>query len=404
MINIYKQTQKTILIFLIFLYSFVFSNSMALISAGGAYGDGGSDYYINYIIVASFFYYMFFQFYFRNGLINIGYIRSPFFYYILMFFVLTIIQLLVGVNYRGVMFTDLFLMLLMFLVVWYSYNQNGDFFIYNAINKFYLVFFILSLFLIFFVPNWGLSRNSTVWQGMFNQKNVLGLFCVSYYLFLIIFKSYKLKIIVYINMILALVLCFGSNSYTSLFCCILSLIVVFIGFKFNYFLNKISFFLLLISFIFPFLIVYLSVGQLQLNILDKDFSFTGRDSIWIYSIKNIAESPFLGSGYSAIAYQNGLDNTKFKYDVGFVVNSNHNGYIGILYNYGLVGLIFYFILILTYYYKARSISYHGVYAGFILIFTILNTFEDRLFSVNILFYIFAIMLCYIDYTYKFKFK
>jgi len=73
----------------------------------------------------------------------------------------------------------------------------------------------------------------------------------------------------------------------------------------------------------------------------KDLTFTNRSQIWVILIEHIRQSPWLGTGYGA--YWTGPLPTSPSYEfvtrMYFYPNSAHNGYLEILNDLGVVGLV-----------------------------------------------------------------
>jgi exopolysaccharide production protein ExoQ len=96
--------------------------------------------------------------------------------------------------------------------------------------------------------------------------------------------------------------------------------------------------LVLISLLF--LIAYLDI---LLNNIGKDLTFTGRTFIWEYALEFISERPVLGFGYEAFwPTQNGM--ILNLYGLFWDVPHAHNGFLDLLLELGLVGLLFFLII------------------------------------------------------------
>jgi O-antigen ligase len=86
--------------------------------------------------------------------------------------------------------------------------------------------------------------------------------------------------------------------------------------------------------------VMFSVGPSELfNMVFSDRSFTGRDRVWDFVLRQFATNPTLGVGYGAL-WQVGPGIVEPLHESGVyeIVNEGHNGYLDILAQLGWVGL------------------------------------------------------------------
>ena len=120
------------------------------------------------------------------------------------------------------------------------------------------------------------------------------------------------------------------------------------------------------------------VAQFLANIgkQGKDLTFTGRTYLWAY-IVNIAQSHlWLGCGFQG--FWVGIDpKLGLLYDViGWVPNQAHNGYIDLLNETGLVGVLLFIILVINYYLNLGKLKkpffWHWYFIGALKIGNLLN--------------------------------
>lgn len=388
-------------ILLLIFSAFVFSSSITLFVEGGARIQGldnsevQNKLFINNIYLFIFVLVFCFISILKNKIFIIGFFRSSAFKLLFLFLCITILQLIVGIDFRQNMISNLLIMVMMCYSCWLAFYFVETKLIFCSLNFFYFFMFLLSFFLIFVIPSYGVSFGEDFWQGAFNHKNMLGIFCSSYILVAIISFNFQRKFTV-LNIFLAMILCFGSGSYTSLSTMILIFILI-IFYKYLYkFFSTISYFLIFLSIFISWILVYLSISGVNLPIFDKDFTFSGRNEIWLYSLVKIFQSPVLGYGYGGLGYQNSINSSAFFNATGQVLGSNHNGFIGLLYNYGVLGLFVFLYFIFKYYLKSNLIKFDAKYSFFISGFVLLNTFEDRSFSIYMTFFILIVYFNYID--------
>lgn len=81
----------------------------------------------------------------------------------------------------------------------------------------------------------------------------------------------------------------------------------------------------------------------------KDTTFSGRTEIWEASIDALAREPWLGYGFSALFWREGISNETAEIwrQVGFEASHAHNGPLDIALQVGLVGLAIFGVLWLT---------------------------------------------------------
>jgi O-antigen ligase len=84
--------------------------------------------------------------------------------------------------------------------------------------------------------------------------------------------------------------------------------------------------------LYAFLVPYLSRGNVE-----STMSLTGRIPLWEVLFSEVQEHPWLGTGFAA--FWNPQNYPQMEQLVGFPVVSGHNGFLDILVNVGIVGLI-----------------------------------------------------------------
>jgi len=86
-------------------------------------------------------------------------------------------------------------------------------------------------------------------------------------------------------------------------------------------------------------------ADLSLLLFD-DETFTGRTTIWAFSIDAISQSPFLGHGYASF-WATGTDSIVFREAPGFVASllQSHSGYIDVWIETGAIGFVLLVLLL-----------------------------------------------------------
>lgn len=82
-----------------------------------------------------------------------------------------------------------------------------------------------------------------------------------------------------------------------------------------------------------------------LRVVFGDETFTGRTHIWAFAWQQIAESPLVGYGYHGF-WNIGPESPRFTAHIQFIHNMPHahNGYIDLLLNLGIVGLVLFAVI------------------------------------------------------------
>lgn len=249
----------------------------------------------------------------------------------------------------------------------------------------YLMFFlcaVLSLSLSVFVPTFGIDVEGRGWQGMFNHKNQLGLFCVLMAsISLIGINRYRLYSVV--NFILALFLVLASGSYTAIGVVFFVVLAAFApGFMKSFILRRRFSVVFLVGALIA-IVVSTSIfgGSSDFDIYGKDLTFTGRDKIWMYALNSMKDSYF-GYGLNSIALQNELDPIPFREATGQVLGSAHNGFINLYYDFGVLGCASIVLLIFIFLVRIKSTrEYYGFFI-FLVALLLSNAFESKLLGFN----------------------
>lgn len=265
----------------------------------------------------------------------------------------------------------------------------------RTLNRFYFFCFGFSFFLIFLVPSYGLyasNSNDGAWQGMFYHKNALGTFCATYTLISLATYSFSPKL-TRLNFLMAVILTIGSQSYSAAGTILLVILLISLPKWVKNFLLSARGVVLMFALAISVLLVFLSLTGFNASFLDKDFSFTDRNLIWAVSLLQFSQSPWLGYGISALISQVGHGFTGIYNNTGQDLTSHHNGFIALLYDFGIVGAVIFVFIYCRAIVMLRGNSYIQLsclifFLGSILI----NTFEERLIGPNIFFLVFSLLM------------
>lgn len=210
---------------------------------------------------------------------------------------------------------------------------------------------VLSFLVVFLLPSYGMMDgvHAGRFRGLFSHKNNMGLFLFIHISTLLYFwREIKLsKIFKSISIVLSLVLTAGAQSSTEFaIVFIFFFAVFFVSFirkLTNNFIVGISL-VLILSVVAAFVADF--VASSMLEILGRDTTLSGRDTIWNYYIQAAMDSPIIGHGHMALQ-----SNPRLALDalvtLYFAARSPHNVYIEIMYNYGYAGLFFYCLFLVN---------------------------------------------------------
>ena len=211
------------------------------------------------------------------------------------------------------------------------------------------IVFILSIIAVAYFPSVGLAsaasdlnpQNYGAWQGVFHQKNRLGIVCSLGFAICLGFrpKTSVNRIWRWGLFLLTVILTIGSRSRETWIADIsIVLVAFFLGFA-RGFEPKSRFPILIGATILTVFFVFVAYANLDaiLALFGRDRTLTGRSTIWEGSMLAISRRPWLGYG----TY--GFWNTPRAWDVtvraGWQVTSAHNAYLETIIDYGIIGFV-----------------------------------------------------------------
>ncbi|EOD79082.1 hypothetical protein D515_02154 [Grimontia indica] len=208
---------------------------------------------------------------------------------------------------------------------------------------------LLAVFFALFVPSIGIDDGSNIsshyglWQGTFGFKNrlgrVMGLLAVVI-LAQDIFSKRKTNMMLAITILVLLM----SGSSTP----ILAVFFVSIAKAYITISHRISMHLKIaigITSIYAMLLIPFILEIIVVDLMGKDFSGSGRVEMWTDILFSI-DSPYLGYGFGGgfwgeFGYASGLIESRY-----ILLGHAHNGFVDTLIELGVLGVIFYFMLLL----------------------------------------------------------
>lgn len=185
------------------------------------------------------------------------------------------------------------------------------------------------------------------WRGVFVQKNVLGIVMVlSTLVFLILASSSrKHRVLLWsgVSLSVALVLLSASKNALVLSLILLALFPLYRALRWNF--SRMLLLYIAIVIVFGSLGIWIfSNWEAVLGALGKDATLTGRTAIWSAVMDKIQERPWLGYGYSGFWQGiHGENSSHVWYVAHWDAPYSHNGFLDLLLDLGLLGLIIYLV-------------------------------------------------------------
>ena len=259
----------------------------------------------------------------------------------------------------------------------------------------FAVYVIVNLAAIFTIP--AAIDKHNYWQGIATQKNELGqtvLAAVLVWIFSLREKSNLVEKFFYsIMLFLSLVLLFGTQSSTS----VLTLVIL-IGIWLLFYLDQefkkigagrlVSLTIIFSSIIIIAGAIYMIPEKVNdwLGLIGEDLSFTGRTDLWGDILNEVKNHWLLGTGYQGFwVFEPGNQVLYRLYDIYiWIPQQAHNGYIDILNETGLIGLILFLTMVIYFFMNVNRSEGRFFWKWFFVAALIINIQESSLFRPGIL--------------------
>ena len=253
------------------------------------------------------------------------------------------------------------------------------------------LYILISFIAVFTIP--GAKDESGIWRGLAASKNHLGqisLISILFFTHFLMSTSLKQKIIFVILLIMALILFIGSSSVTSL----LTLMFI-IGLLISQYLDKqfaiagirrsistitVIFFITLIAsliFLAPRLLSDI-VGETGRNL-----TLTGRTDLWHDVFQYTKQHLILGCGFQGFWVLDSLQMQQLYQIYIWIPFQAHNGYLDILNETGLIGLILFLATAINYFLRLRKMEVGYFWKWLVIAALVVNITESTLIRPNI---------------------
>lgn len=232
------------------------------------------------------------------------------------------------------------------------------------------------------------------WRGLAATKNNLGqIGVILSVITFIIYRSEFNKINRFLSLLfffLSIIITLGtfsSTSYIALFIFLLGSVIFYMINKIFYEIGtgKFVFFTLVITALTLFIIIFYfdpRVTDILQSLFGKEGSFSDRGRLWTILLLEIYNHPFLGCGFQGFWV---VDSPKIQ----LLYNSfiwlpiqAHNGYLDMINEVGVIGLIFFFNIIYRYIKVAIKYKFLNLWAWFIILPLISSIMESLLFRAS----------------------
>lgn len=253
-------------------------------------------------------------------------------------------------------------------------------------KKFFYIYIVISLLTIYLVP--GARELTGEWRGLTDGKNLLGqVSLVSIIICSKIFGSFRLneKVLATLMLIISLLLLIGSKSMTALitFLFILTLwVILSIDKLFSTLgIGRIYFIFIVLSFLGIIITIFFLQPDLiesMPNYLGKDNTFTGRTDLWSDMLEEARRHFILGCGFASF-WVIGNENLIYLYEEHiWLPNQAHMGYIDILNETGIVGIIIFLLMVIFYFVNLMKFKFPYFWKWFFIAALIINLQETTL--------------------------
>lgn len=212
------------------------------------------------------------------------------------------------------------------------------------------ILMVSSIIFAILLPDYGLMEHNydRSWQGVFPHKNLLGRAMVIYVMLLVMYDkiNHLPRWFKWINISFSLAIIVLSNSAGALLLLIIIVSVYYfyktlpLNYKSTQFI-RLAMIPLLIG-VSPVILLNL---DFTLSFFNKDTTLTGRTNIWIAVIEMIGERPWFGYGYSNfwLGFSGPSINVWLATNWPNVPPHAHNGFLDLLLDLGIIGLILYLL-------------------------------------------------------------
>ena len=239
----------------------------------------------------------------------------------------------------------------MFLFIRFDINMIIELFIYTLV-----IICVLCIYMCVFNPALGIHSDvlhDGLWRGIFAHKNILsrsiGLAIIFPILYIFENKIFTYTTVFSIcGIVMSILLMYFANGKTGILGVIFTIFLIYPILSFKYLLDRfknIKVIIFISSFLISIFLIYLvSINSsVIINAVGGDVTLTGRVLLWPLVLEAIYIKPILGFGFGSF-WASPAANEILNY-INWLPPHAHNGFLEILLDIGLVGLLLFTILI-----------------------------------------------------------
>ena len=270
----------------------------------------------------------------------------------------------------------------------FLFTRNSLKVLLNYLEILFGLFLVLSFISVLVIPG-ATDPGYHAWRGLANGKNLFGQICainVFFWIYIISLKSSLFKTFLALNMtILSIVLLIGSNSITAIITTMICAMILMLKSTGNLFkpLGIGNVYMITISISITALLAYVAIFELDeiarfLQLFGKNLSFTGRTDLWMDVLHNAKRHLLFGCGFNSFWIVGSRHLNYFWDRYSWFPIQAHNGYVDLLNETGIIGLVLLILLIINYYISIRNQKKYNIWAIIFLIGLIINFQETSL--------------------------
>ncbi len=269
------------------------------------------------------------------------------------------------------------------------------------------VYILLSFISVFTIP--GAVDENGLWRGLASSKNHLGqmtLISIIFFSHFIITSPLRQKLFFIFMLLITVILFIGSSSVTSM----LTLMIIG-GLLLSQYLDKqfaaagigrtVSVIIILFTFSVVLSLLFLAPRLLSdlVNETGRDLTFTGRTELWADVFKYVKTHLLLGCGFQGFWIFDSVQTQELYQVYIWIPIQAHNGYLDILNETGLIGLLLFLGTIITYFINLRIINKGNFWKWLVIAALVVNITESTLIRPNItsgVLYLFAYLALFAE--------
>jgi O-antigen ligase len=258
----------------------------------------------------------------------------------------------------------------------------------------FMMYLPISLLAILLVPD-AVHWDMPAWRGLAPHKNTLGQIClfsaILWVQALFSDRTFRGRLSSLLFLALSLILLAGSRSMTSILAFSIWMAFALLR-KLDGSLHRLNIgrlfskmiLLLMFGLVVCALLIEPTLQEMAFKMLGKDASFTGRTELWQTMLAEVGRHPWIGAGFSGF-WVVGNDHLFDLYkQFPWFPNSAHQGYLDLLNEIGIIGLVLFLVSCLVYQKNIRRHRLPYFWTSVSAIVLLLNWQESTLFRMNTL--------------------